>query len=358
MTFGIRAINPTPAANIPHILGFAVPRSISADKLFSLRNGPDATHEVLGVDKDGVLVVKGPTTLASLNLVGTGSTGTIGLSVGGVQILDQFRTLANVFASTTIINSGVFALARIPTMDAAHIPSLDASKITTGTFANARISQASVTQHQTALQINSTQITGTIFSGMTDVTFNGSVTANGGVTLNSGPLRVTGTSYIAADGTSYFGNIEAIGLAINGNVTGTPKFIGPVREGYVSVTVNGPTPASLRTCDLSKGSFFMFNFLSASNAGGFQDIVFTNVPTTDSAYNVRVIVFNGGSVLSKRFGSTSQNIDWFQGGPNHQIGGTPPGWTPATNSTEMFEFTFYPGLPNGRNILGRRLGAH
>ena len=44
---------------------------------------------------------------------------------------------------------------------AGDIPNLDAAKVTTGTFANARISEASVTQHQAALSIATSQITGT-----------------------------------------------------------------------------------------------------------------------------------------------------------------------------------------------------
>ena len=38
-------------------------------------------------------------------------------------------------------------------LDAAEIPNLDASKITTGTLANARIAEASVTQHVTATDL-------------------------------------------------------------------------------------------------------------------------------------------------------------------------------------------------------------
>lgn len=45
------------------------------------------------------------------------------------------------------------------TLDASDIPSLDASKIGSGTFADGRISESSVTQHQAALQIAFSQIT-------------------------------------------------------------------------------------------------------------------------------------------------------------------------------------------------------
>ena len=38
-------------------------------------------------------------------------------------------------------------------LDAAEIPNLDASKITSGTFADARISNSSVSQHATHLTI-------------------------------------------------------------------------------------------------------------------------------------------------------------------------------------------------------------
>ena len=49
-------------------------------------------------------------------------------------------------AITTVENSAI-------TLDAAEIPNLDASKITTGTLANARIAEASVTQHVTATDL-------------------------------------------------------------------------------------------------------------------------------------------------------------------------------------------------------------
>ena len=39
------------------------------------------------------------------------------------------------------------------TLDAAEIPNLDAAKITSGTLANARIAEASVTQHVTATDL-------------------------------------------------------------------------------------------------------------------------------------------------------------------------------------------------------------
>ena len=49
-------------------------------------------------------------------------------------------------AITTVPNSAI-------TLDAAEIPNLDAAKITTGTLANARIAEASVTQHVTATDL-------------------------------------------------------------------------------------------------------------------------------------------------------------------------------------------------------------
>lgn len=69
--------------------------------------------------------------------------------------IDTIETSLSLDASQ--ITTGTFAVARIPTLDASkigtgtfhvnRIPSLDAGKITTGTFADARISESSVTQH-------------------------------------------------------------------------------------------------------------------------------------------------------------------------------------------------------------------
>ena len=49
-------------------------------------------------------------------------------------------------AITTVSNSAI-------TLDAAEIPNLDASKITSGTFADARLAESNVTQHVTATDL-------------------------------------------------------------------------------------------------------------------------------------------------------------------------------------------------------------
>jgi len=52
------------------------------------------------------------------------------------------------------IISGGFTVADLPTLTASEIPNLDASKITTGSIADARIPASAVSQHATSFDDN------------------------------------------------------------------------------------------------------------------------------------------------------------------------------------------------------------
>lgn len=80
---------------------------------------------------------------------------------------------------------------------AGDIPNLDAAKITTGTFADARIAQSNVTQHQGALSITESQIsdlqaylTSVALNDVTDVTITAAATGEF--------LRYNGTAWVDA----------------------------------------------------------------------------------------------------------------------------------------------------------------
>jgi len=64
------------------------------------------------------------------------------------------------------IISGGFTASDIPTLTSNEIPNLDAAKITSGTFADARLSSSSVTQHVDLTQLSASNLTsGTVPSG-------------------------------------------------------------------------------------------------------------------------------------------------------------------------------------------------
>lgn len=107
---------------------------------------------------------------------------------------------------------------------AGDIPSLDAAKITTGTFADARISESSVTQHEAALSIATSQLTGTLAaSAITYGTFATSVDANGYVIAQTGSaatptltLKSATNDGASANTTSVFSVTTADGVVIFG----------------------------------------------------------------------------------------------------------------------------------------------
>jgi len=85
-------------------------------------------------------------TLAALNSV-----------AWGTHITGRPTELTDGRITTALDASGILQTS-IP--NAAQIPTLDATKISTGTFADARIAESSVTQHQGALAISSGQVSG------------------------------------------------------------------------------------------------------------------------------------------------------------------------------------------------------
>ena len=129
-----------------------------------------------------------------------------------------------------LTNLGITAsLAEINILDdglaASDIPSLATSKITSGTFANARISQGSVTQHQAALSITESQISDlqSYLTAPRTVTAGGNTLANGetlaftagsGVTISESGGAVTIASTPVTLDTSSHDYLSISGQAI------------------------------------------------------------------------------------------------------------------------------------------------
>ena len=94
---------------------------------------------------------------------------------------------------------------------AADIPSLDASKITTGTFADARIAQSNVTQHQAALSITESQISDLdSYVSKTAVgteSMAGSLTIGGDLTVNGTTTTINTSEVLVEDKNIVLGNV-------------------------------------------------------------------------------------------------------------------------------------------------------
>jgi hypothetical protein len=103
-----------------------------------------------------------------------------------LRVDTNLQGLTSTQQSNALTNLGITAsLAEINILtgglSASDIPSLDTSKITTGTFADARIAQSNVTQHQAALSITESQITDlqSYLTAPRTVTAGGNTLANG-----------------------------------------------------------------------------------------------------------------------------------------------------------------------------------
>jgi hypothetical protein len=109
-----------------------------------------------------------PTTIAGYGIVLTaadvngalGYTAADNAALGGYQPLDGDLSAIAALGTTGVVKrTGTNTWSAGPLV-AADIPNLDTAKVTTGTFADARIAQSNVTQHQAALAIGWGQLTG------------------------------------------------------------------------------------------------------------------------------------------------------------------------------------------------------
>ncbi len=151
---------------------------------------------------------------------------TTATSLGNRLRIDDNQSLTSTQQAQGLTNLGITAsLAEINILDgglsASDIPSLATSKITSGTFANARISQGSVTQHQAALSITESQISdlGSYITAPRTVTAGGNTLANGETLAFTAGSNVTITesagavTIAATDTNTTYGVGNGIGLS-------------------------------------------------------------------------------------------------------------------------------------------------
>tara|TARA_R110001599_G_scaffold16691_1_gene67670 strand:- start:3531 stop:6167 length:2637 start_codon:yes stop_codon:yes gene_type:complete len=176
-----------------------------------------------GVDiKTGDLTVEGNITMGGSNVLTAVRTVTAGgntLGAGETLAFGVGGDNIKVTESAGAVTIAVDGSAELPT---ATIPNLAASKITSSTFADARISESSVTQHEAALTLVSGQITGALgytplsgaLSSVRTVTAGGNTlgtsetlafTAGSGIqiTESAGAVTIASPSGVASDDVNF-----------------------------------------------------------------------------------------------------------------------------------------------------------
>ena len=194
----------------------------------------------------------------------------------------SFVTASNVVGSfdTAKITTGTFADARIP--------NLDTAKITTGTFANARISEASVTQHSASLDIAGGQLTG-----------NQSI-ANARLQTTISVVNVTASQHISAS--TFHGDGSALtGVSATATPAGTNTDIQFNADGVLG---------SSNRIQFNTGSFTLFatNLSSSANISGsslyLQDEIivggqaFLDINANVAANNASFVEITASSTIS------------------------------------------------------------
>lgn len=208
----------------------------SSDNAFTIDNNA-GTSQFFQIRGDGAGFFSNASTNAPFAFQGTGAVG-IGGNLGVTGSITAGSGFAGNGGSITALNAsnlsaGTVPLARLGTggatnvgtwlrgdnswanvdwsiltgtQTAAMVPALDTSKITTGTFADARIASSNVTQYQGSLTIGTGQITGTLADARlvaSNVTqFNSSINSRN-ITAKSGiskTLQNGGTASGGADG--------------------------------------------------------------------------------------------------------------------------------------------------------------
>ena len=259
-----------------------------------------------------------------------GVTGQISASLGvsGSEFHGDGSNLTAVTASFVTASNvvGVFDAAKITTgtFADARIPNLDTAKITTGTFANARISEASVTQHSASLDIAGGQLTGdqsianarlqntvyvqnvTASGHMSASTFHGDGTALTGVTATPTPagsntqIQFNNNGAIAADADLTF--LTGSNTLATSNVSASVNISGSSLYLQDEIIVGGQTFVNSEG-NVAAGNGSFVEITASSTISSSADVyganfrgngsTLNNVPMSNYASNL--IIFAGSS---------------------------------------------------------------
>lgn len=145
------------------ILTAAVSRIVGGATSFSIRNAANNADNLVLTDAGAATfrsTVGGITTLTATTLAGTLSTAAQPnvTSLGTLTSLVLSGTISGVTTLTATTLAGTLSTASQPNVTSMAALAVTAAQVTSLTFADARIAQSNVTQHQAALSIAETQI--------------------------------------------------------------------------------------------------------------------------------------------------------------------------------------------------------
>lgn len=265
-------------------------------------------------------------------------------------------------------NGGVAPLNASGLVDSARITNLAASKITSGTFANARIAAGNVTQHQASLSIGWGQLTGI------PTTFTPSAHTHAAADITSGTLADAlipslNASKITA-GTFDTARIPALPasqitsgtFAVARGGTGIASYtIGNYIRAATSTTLEQRTPTQVRS-DIAAAPLASPAFTGTPTAPTATSGTNTTQLATTAFVQTAVSSVGGGTVTSVNIGNAT-GIS-FTGGPITSSGTFTPalstnlqawsGVTTASKANSTITVTGVTGLTGGGDLTANR----
>jgi len=232
-------------------------------------------------------------TLGSLTVTGTATAGN--LSTGGTLSVTGNANVGNIGAA-----AGVFTSV---SGNGSALTALNASNISTGTLAQARLANASLTLGNTSLTLGGTTTTVAGLTSVTSTTFVGALT---------GAATTAGTVTTAAQP-----NITSVGTLSSLTVTGNANVgnIGAAAGVFTTVSGNGAALTDLNASNISSGTLAQARLANSSltingtsiSLGGTATITANTTNTLTLGSYLTGTSFNGGAAVTAAVDATPNN---------------------------------------------------